>query len=432
MKILLLSQYWYPENGVPQRRWSWLSKLLKAAGHEVTVIAPPPHYQRKMTVREWLQGKKARSSSELEFGPSGEKILRSGFLPASSSLTLRALNQVSVGFGQLWMVLRRSKQLRGFQPDLVIGTVPALPTSLVTPLVARIMRRPYVVDLRDAWPDLLSEKQQWNSGTGRSSFRERTLSKGPLQVVAAVVERLMYRSLREAAGIIVTSGDLERHLAEHPELKGRSPVLTTIRNVFPPKTDYWAQDKTKGPSDRLNVLYAGTLGRAQKLTNALEAARLARESGITVNLRFVGAGATKKALRAHARNLSVRARFYSRVPADELSAHYDWADTALVHLTDWEPLRLAIPSKTYELMASGIHISGVVEGEAAEIIRGFDAGDVVSPEDPEALAQLWVDLARDRSRLKISTAGRDWVEQQRDEAAPVELFKMLELLQEKK
>ena len=48
MRILLVTQYWYPENGVPQRRWSWLAKILIDAGHEVCVVAPPPRNSRSI------------------------------------------------------------------------------------------------------------------------------------------------------------------------------------------------------------------------------------------------------------------------------------------------------------------------------------------------------------------------------------------------
>lgn len=74
--------------------------------------------------------------------------------------------------------------------------------------------------------------------------------------------------------------------------------------------------------------------------------------------------------------------------AVEIVGFYEWADTALVHLTDWEPLDKAVSSKTYELMSVGIHISGVVKSETARIIKLFEAGDTVSPENPHELAEL--------------------------------------------
>lgn len=42
MRILVVSQYWYPDNGIPQHRWAWLSRTLTEAGHTVNVVCPHP------------------------------------------------------------------------------------------------------------------------------------------------------------------------------------------------------------------------------------------------------------------------------------------------------------------------------------------------------------------------------------------------------
>lgn len=428
MKILVLSQYWHPENGVPQRRWTWLAKILVDAGHDVTVIAPPPHYQRKMGVRTWLQERKFSSAVENNTGPAGEHIVRSGFLPAGSSLTLRALNQATVALGAIWVVLKRPGKLRGYQPDLVIGTVPALPTAFATRFAAARFKTPYIIDLRDAWPDLLEESSNWNKGTGRKSLRERVLSRGPMQLISALTRTVVNGALKNAAGISVTSSKLAQDLATRPEIMtdGRTPPIETIRNVFPPETCYVKDEGPRPERECLNVLYAGTFGRAQNLENAIQAAELARAQGVDIELRFVGAGVTRGALTESAEHRAVEVSFESRQPAEDLAPFYDWADTALVHLTDWEALDRAVPSKTYELMAARVHISGVVRGEAADIIRDRGAGDIVTPENPQQLADLWVDLARHRQRLAINGDGATWVEDERSTTAPERLLRLID------
>lgn len=430
LKILILSQYWYPENGVAQRRWSWLSEVLVNAGHEVTVIAPPPHYQRKVDLRQWWEERQYSSSTESEAGPSNERIIRSGFVPSGSSLTQRVLNQATVALGALAAVIKRPRALKGYRPDLVIGTVPALPTAVAAALAARILRAPYIIDLRDAWPDLLDQSSDWNNGIGQKSRRERILSKGPLQLVSAATRFALHRVMKNAAGLVMTSSYLRQEFCERSDVQtdGKPPEIVTVRNVFPPKTNYVASGKVDGPSDEINVLYAGTLGRAQDLSNALKAARLAKEDGVTVRLCFVGAGAARQALARMAKEIGVDVSFKGRQPAEELDRYYEWADTALVHLTDWEPLKHAVPSKTYELMAARIHISGVVNGEAADLICTRQAGDVVSPSDPQALANLWVALARDRSRLAVSGDGPEWVANEQEKVAPTRLLELVEMV----
>ena len=211
-------------------------------------------------------------------------------------------------------------------------------------------------------------------------------------------------------------------------MSGPKPELTTIRNVFAPRSDYDRQ--VKAPREGgLNVLYAGTLGRAQKLENALEATKIARDKGLDVHLRMIGDGATWFALNERAEELGLDVEFHHRLPADQLREYYEWADTALVHLTDWDALERAIPSKTYELMQLGIHISAAVAGEAASLIHQLHAGHVVEPENPQALADLWLSLAQNPEMLQVGEVGRAWVEHQRDEVVPDNLLDILDRIE---
>lgn len=415
MRILLITQYWAPENGVPQRRWSWLTQILEKAGHEVLVVAPPPHYLRKVGILEWFRQHGYRSYVENQTGVPERRILRTGYLPGGSSITQKAINQMAVAVGGILAILKPDGVVDRFRPNLVIGTVPALPTAFVAAVASNRFNIPYIIDLRDAWPELLTEAERWNLATGAPSFRQRLMMKGPLQLAVRITDVSLKRLLKGATAVISTSANLAKDL----ERNGHCPPrVWTIRNVFPMETPVLVRAIDREPSTSLNVLYAGTLGRAQNLANALKAAQIASKEGTTVRLRFVGAGAARDELMEVAEDLGVSATFERHRDASLLTQCYQWADTALVHLTDWSPLTSAVPSKTYELMNQGIHISGVVAGETAEIIENYGAGDVVPPEDPGALAKLWNGLAHNRARLDVGDEGARWVEEQRAAHAP--------------
>lgn len=237
----------------------------------------------------------------------------------------------------------------------------------------------------------------------------------------------MNGSLRNANGIIATSERLADDLQLRPELRGKafSREIVTIRNVFPSETEISSRNSTFENTGELKILYAGTIGRAQNLKNALDAVRIARSSGAKIKLRIVGSGAEKKALQNSSMDLMGSVEFESARPADELAEYYEWADTALVHLTDWEPLVRTVPSKVYELLDSGIHISAVVQGETAQLITKLRAGHVVEPDSPEALAELWINLAGKPQMLSTSDAGRDWVKYQREVVVPETVMNLL-------
>jgi len=428
VKVLVLSQYWWPENGVPQRRWQWLTEMLHTAGHEVTVISPPAHYHQEISLRAWLRSLCQVGASTPETGPAGETIIRSWYFPATRSLTSRVINQAVVAIGAIGVLLVRRGGLRNFQPDIIVGTIPALPTAFVTDIASKLLRVPYAVDLRDAWPDLLEESDKWNVATGPRSRREKLLRKGPLQIARVLTRFWVNRALNNASGIIVTSSYLERDLRQRLEEKtsSTSPRIITVRNVFPPKSRVERKKYAEPTDGEFRVLYAGTIGRAQRLDNALQAAKIAYNRGLNIKVRIVGTGASAEILQKSANGRMKHVQFVPHEPAENLEPHYSWADTALVHLTDWEPLRRAVPSKTYELMDNGVHITAAVSGEAAAVIRELGAGDVVSPENPEELAELWIELAQQRKRLEVADTGQRWVRDIRDTQVPAQLLAFLE------
>ena len=427
MKILIISQYWAPESGVPQRRWSWLTGILEEQGHSVTVIAPPPHYNRSPSLGEWWKSGSFRARTEHETNNHAETVVRTGFFPAGRSLTQRILNQAAVAAAAIWVIGKKPGVLRNYQPDLIIGSVPALPTSVVTYLAAKRFKAPYIIDLRDAWPDLIGEHERWNSGLGKPSFREKVLSRGPVQVLGLITKWAMNYSLRESDGLIVTSSRLGTSLQKRFEghRKSTNKPISVIRNVFPPEINQHVSEREERSIDGLNVLYAGTLGRAQNLANAIHALAITKEWGYQVNLRFVGAGAARRELVRLAKDLNVKVEFSSRLAADELAEQYRWADTALVHLTDWPALEQAVPSKTYELMNLGIHISAVASGETMELVESLDAGHVVAPESPETLAKLWMKLIDEPQLLEVSRLGAKWVAEERTNVAPQEILRII-------
>lgn len=427
MKMLILSQYWFPENGVPQRRWSWISKILVGQGHELYVIAPHPHYRYES--RDFQMGSHSpEPDAEIdELGPSGELIRRTSFLKLGESLTSRALSQAGIAAAGFWEVLTNRHAYKDI--DVLIGTVPAIPTAFLTWATARILRKPYVIDLRDAWPDLLKDVGKWNRVVARTSIRQRIFERGPAQCVGKLIEIALNGVLFRATAIVVTSEDLADSLRRRGACRKKrsqsvTPEIFLIRNVFPPQAKAPTRDSSGKQRGHLNVLYAGTLGRAQNLKNSIDAAYLAGEAGLNVSLRFVGTGAAEGSLKEYARKKNVAVRFDALVSPASLTEIYDWADTALVHLTDWGSLEQAVPSKMFELIASGIHISCVAKGETARLVESLEAGDVVDPEDPQGLANLWKVLDENPSRLRVGDAGIRWVNRERDVLVPMELRRL--------
>lgn len=387
MHIVLVTHHYLPEVGAPQRRWRNLSARFVAAGHRVTVLSPPPHYPSGRA-EDLAPDERTHATGS---GPGGETIHRVRFREHGSDLKSRTVDQAHAAAHSVVVGLRR---LRGAdRPDVVIATAPGIPSLGAGWALARGLRVPLVVEMRDAWPDLITPSGMWGTTTRRRGWKAWA---------TATVHRAVTDLQRHSDAVVTTTASFADVLRDR-----RMPRVEVIRNGAP--LDEALRAAPADDSPELRVLYLGTMGRSQGLSTAIRAAAELRRRGVPVRLRFVGSGHEEALLRAEAQALDAPVEFVGRVPRSEVGAHYDWADTVLVSLRAWDPFEWTVPSKLYEAMVAGRHVSASLFGEAAFVVREAAAGDVVPPEDHLALAALWQGLAADRSRLDVGATGRAWV-----------------------
>src|SRR5690606_13974304 len=124
MRLLLLTHYYGPEFGAPQRRWSAPVQRFIAAGHRVTAAAPVPHYPTGRPTRE--QSRTHRVGA-VERGRHGETVLRTAYLPHHSDIVSRTADHLVVAGDSLRRLLRRFSR-PGTRPDVIVATAPAIPT----------------------------------------------------------------------------------------------------------------------------------------------------------------------------------------------------------------------------------------------------------------------------------------------------------------
>lgn len=391
MRILLVSHYYAPENNAPQRRWSALAPRLRDRGHELVVFAPPPHYPGG-TLDDPDGEHAVGSRSTGEHGEHGETVYRVRFREHGPGLRSRSADQAVAALDTVRSALLNLR-CRADRPDVIVSTAPGLPSIFAGWTLSLVWRVPHVVEMRDAWPDLIHASGMLRDGRRTVSTRRR--------VATHAADRAVTWLQRQADAVVTTT----EAFAEVLRARGMRSVAV-IRNGAPVA----AVPALDRPRDEggLNVLYVGTVGRSQGLETAVEAAAAARALGTDVRLRIVGGGALHGELQALAETLGAPVDFVGPVLADKVPAHYVWADTVLVSLRDWPPFAWTVPSKLYEALAVGRHISAAVAGEAAHLVSGTGAGTVVPPGDVEALVRLWGELAADRSLLQTPPSGRDW------------------------
>ncbi len=260
--------------------------------------------------------------------------------------------------------------LRRLRPATVIVTIPYLPL-LALPLLRRRRRCRYVLEFRDL---------TWDYARGASAG-------AVTGTIARLYERLARASL-EHADVVVTTTSAQADRLQRLEPSQR-PIV--VRNgVTSELIDrLWPLAEQPPESDRLTVLYAGTIGYAQDVGRLLRIAELAPSAQLSI----VGSGPLRDEVAEAARHLD-NVTIESAVSFDELVDRYREADILVSSLRHHESFATAVPSKLYEYAATGRVVAYVGPGEAQDVCRDL-GGHATLDITPQFVEELLL-LAKER------------------------------------
>jgi glycosyltransferase involved in cell wall biosynthesis len=161
----------------------------------------------------------------------------------------------------------------------------------------------------------------------------------------------------------------------------------------------------KKPGIKFRLLFAGNMGRAQALSNLLDAAEIVSNERKDIEFCLLGGGLEVDSLKQQAVDKKLEnICFLPQVPMSEVGAYLAHAHCMLVHLRNDPLFEITIPSKTQAYMAAGKPIIMAVPGDAAELVRRAECGMVVAPENPNELADAILQLAS-LSRVALQGIG---------------------------
>lgn len=378
MRVQLITHSYLPERTPPQRRWAAFVEAFRAEGWDVDIVVPPADPGH-------VPGARPTGGEVHRRGPWGERIHRTLRWPA-----LRGTREGRFLGHIVHAVAAIPVGLRAQRPDVIVITVPALPTVVAGWTLSRLRRVPLIIEMRDAWPDLA---------------RESGVSTGML---SRVMEALVTGTQRTADLVVtVTEGFAERlreRGLDRVEVVGNGVPLADIP-LLP--------TRTRAPG-QLNVLYLGNHGESQGLETVIRAAGLVHGGPEGIVVRFVGSGTRHAALAELNASLGSPVQMLPPAHGADLQEQYAWADTCLVTLRpDWPSFEWTVPSKTYELLAVGRHVTGIVTGEAARILESSGAATLVAA-SPQALVEVWRLLAKEPDATNVDGHGREWVRRHAD------------------
>ncbi len=263
--------------------------------------------------------------------------------------------------------------------DAVVAISP-LPTGLLGSLLALRLATPLVFDVQDIWPDAAVQ-----AGIVSSPHAVRVLE---------ILESWCYT---RATTVVVLSDTFAKRLASRGVPSGK------IR-VVPNAVDLSAYQGATGTAIRRRwgltdedtvVMYAGNLGVVQDLEVLLEAAQSLRNIP-RIHFVIMGEGVDRQRLeRLAARMGHPRVRFEQHRPADQIPEYLAASDICFLSLRPRGYTPGTVPSKLYHYLAAGKPVLNLTEGPAARIVDEADAGINLPPGDAQSLAAAILGLHSD-------------------------------------
>jgi colanic acid biosynthesis glycosyl transferase WcaI len=309
-----------------------------------------------------------------------------------NSIPLKALNMLTFSIAVLIFALRRFQ--RGDRV-LVVTTPPILPFFVA--LAALLKGVGMTLLVHDTYPEILSASGKVNTRSPLFSFLQSA-------------KNWIYKM---AEGIIVVGRDMES--LARKQTAGLDSRITWISNwaeletVFPDK-DSATNFRTKhGLEEKFVILYAGNMGYPNDLeTIVLAAEKLKSEK--TVQFVFLGAGAKLRWLKERIESHSLtNVTILDPRPRTEQNEFLNGCDIGIVSLVD-RMKGVSVPSRTYNLLAAGKPILGIVdpESEVGFVIRENEVGFLIRHGHPEDLVDaVMTGLKNPETLAEMGRKGRE-------------------------
>ena len=374
MRILFLSHYFPPEVNAPASRTYEHCKQWVADGHQVTVVTCAPNHPRGRVYPGYLNRLFQR---EIKDGIDVVRVWT--YVTANEGFVKRTFNYVSFMVSAILVVPFLAKA------DVVITTSPQFFNGLAGFFVSAIKRAPWVLEIRDLWPDSI-------------------LAVGAIKnrAIIRALEYLEMFAYRHAQAIVPVTDAFKRYMVEKGIDAGK---ITVIKNGVDLAFYQVAEGenplrKELGLEGKFIAAYFGTHGMAHHLETIFDAAMILKDHREIVFL-LVGDGAERVRLMQRRAELQLEnVRMLDQQPKERMPFLWGLCDVSMVLLRKSDLFKTVIPSKIFESMGMRRPIILGVEGESAEIIAQAEAGFCIEPESGAQLAERLLTLYKDRDLVR--------------------------------
>src|SRR5438270_1361006 len=388
MRILLLIIQFPPDVNSTGILMAQLCAGLQVLGDRISVLTSFPHYE-KFRVWSEYRGKVAQPADYNRMNVLRLWVYASGAKQRMSQRLLSYLSFCAMAT-IAGIVSRRSH-------DVILCTNGSFFSGVAAFLIGRARGIPFVYNVQDLYPEVPVA-----AGQLRSRHAIAALEK---------IERFMYRHAAHVT--VITQSFRDNIIAKGIPADKISVIPNFVDTAFIkplPKSNPFSQRFRL--TDKFVVTHAGNIGYVYDLETLLDAAALLRHLP-DIQFMIVGDGVMRPNLVQKAASLGLsNVRFVPFQPRDTLP----WLRAACdVQVALYRPgsSRYSMPSKVYEIMASGrpLLASADVSSDVWRLVEDTGCGICVEPNDADKLATGILRLYADPAlREAMGRRGREQAE----------------------
>ena len=350
MKILVVTQYFWPENF----RINDLVLELKNRGHDITVLTGLPNYPDGHIFNDY----KANPAEFMKYH--SIPIIRVPIIPRGTSNIKLLLNYVSFVLSASIYGLFKLKN-KSFDRVFVLQASP-ITSVLPAILISKVKKAPIFMWIIDLWPETLV-----SLGMATNKVQLFLVEK-LVRFIYQYCEMILIQSKAFHSSVVkyARKGVKIRYFPSWSEPMFNSKFTNTCPEMLPFK-------------DKFKIVFAGNIGVAQDFPAILDAAELLKNYK-KIAWIIIGSGRMKDYVEneIHIRGLEENVYLIGRYPLEMMPVFFAEADALLVTLKESPIGDLTIPGKLQAYLASGVPILGMMNGEGAKVIKESGAGLVAS------------------------------------------------------
>jgi len=367
-KILIVSQYYYPDVTAAAFRIKETADILSSKGHQISVITAKPH---KGIIN--LTEKIDDANNDIIRLPIIKYYGKGkwNYIAHYASFMLNALFYYIVSFARKY--------------DFVYVTSPPLPVGLAGFLMAAIRGSKFILDIRDIWPDSAVAAGQLNKNSNLYKFGK-------------LIEQWLYQ---KADLITCVSRPMADYIKKFIKRDKVVVIYNGVPNQYLRNESYHNEINLELFQDnKINITYLGNMGYVQNLQVVLEAAKQIQDELSEVVLYLIGDGIDKiKLEKLRKDNLLDNVVIVGPVAKEQAMQLMRKSSALFFQLKDDMVMEKTVPSKVFDYMAAGKPILFGIKGEGKMILEQVKGNIYYHPDSAESFINAVRKLKKNYKQL---------------------------------